>query len=65
MVSDLTSKEDSVQLWELGLPTLWISPIYFQQKKVGLTLLPRALLSVEAESNSEVFSFGPDTPAGN
>ena len=46
-----------MQVQELGLPTFWISLHKFQQKKFGMTLLHRAHLSVEAESNSEVFQF--------
>ena len=51
MLSELTWEEDTVQLRELGLPSLWI----FLQG--GITLLLRAYLSVEAESNYEVFQF--------
>ena len=46
-----------MQLRELGIPTLWISLHIFSEKKVGITLLHRAHLSVEAESNFEVFQF--------
>ena len=46
-----------MQLRELGISTFGSLSTYFQQNKVGLTLLPRAHLSVEAESNSEHFQF--------
>ena len=54
-----------MQWWELGIPTCGYLSTYFQQKKVGITFLPRAHLYVEAESNFEVFNFGPDSNARN
>ena len=46
-----------MQLRELGFLLFGSLSTYFQQNKVGLTLLPRAHLSVEAESDSELFQF--------
>ena len=57
MVSELTREEDTMELWELGIPSLWIFLHIFSAKEGWLTLLPRAHLFVEAESNSEVFQF--------
>ena len=52
MVSELTWEEDTVQLQELGLPSLWIFLHRFSAKVRWNTLLLRVHLSVEAKSNS-------------
>ena len=57
MVSELTSEEDIMQLWKLGLPIFGSLSTYFQQKKVELTLLSKACLSIEIESEVENFQF--------
>ena len=57
MVSELTREEDTLELWELGIPSLWIFLHIFSAKLRWNNSPLRAHISVEAESNSEVFQF--------
>ena len=53
----LDSRKSMTMKEVLFVPRLkkYLLSIYFQQKKVGITLLPRVYLYVKAESNSKVF----------
>ena len=66
MVSELTWEEDTMQLWELSIPSFWIFlHIFFSKSKVEqLSSLGRIFPSKQ-NPILRFFSFGPVTAVEN